>query len=87
MTTKEEVTEMRVDKVRVDRRSAVESPTFANDIETDLGMKMMVITRPVLHENAPSPLPLLPLPNKTLRMLTCVYNNTRNISRDRTKKR
>ena len=34
-TTKEEATEMRIEKVRVDRRSTVESPTFAKDVETD----------------------------------------------------
>ena len=34
-TTKEEATEMRVEKVRVDGRSTVESPTFANDVGTD----------------------------------------------------
>ena len=34
-TTKEEATEMRVEKVRVDGCSRVEAPTFANFVETD----------------------------------------------------
>ena len=34
-TTKKEATKMRVEKVRFDGRSTVESRTFANDVETD----------------------------------------------------
>ena len=34
MVTKEEATEMREEKVRVDKRSKVELPTFSNDVGT-----------------------------------------------------
>ena len=56
MTTKDEATEMRVEKVRVDGCSTIESPTFANDVENDGNRKTCFVLECSLSAS-PAPAP------------------------------
>ena len=70
-TTKEEGTEMTIEKVRFEGRSTVESPTFANDVEND-GNRKTCFALECCLSHFPTP-----VHKETLKTLTRVNNNTK----------